>query len=227
MKKNWHWIGMLMILTGCAPNPEGNGKPVASVAKVVKVEYPDDVKEFISRKETCDHFMGEQGEDEARRRQIFNMIKNNCPNTDLDLKNLLIKYNDNIEVLNRLKTYKPLNIDVSGPSHIANDDDERWFFYKKFQFKGALYDCKISDKNPGETASLLKNSSPRLQLTDEVKQNGKIIAVNLNIPEKQGVINFIRGEKRCNAYIKNLNDSIIDAENAEKKQSEKMAEKYK
>ncbi|MGQ5524847.1 hypothetical protein ACUHMQ_16510 [Chitinimonas sp. PSY-7] len=72
------------------------------------VVFPKDVQRFIDKREGCDHFRGEVGEnnDKQRQREIQANIKKLCTGTDRQLNTLLKKYQGKPEIIERLNEFE-------------------------------------------------------------------------------------------------------------------------
>jgi len=57
--------------------------------------YPDDIEEFIDRREICDHYRGEEPYDVERPKFLAEQINKTCSGTDEELRELKNKYKDN------------------------------------------------------------------------------------------------------------------------------------
>ncbi|PSJ36820.1 hypothetical protein [Allosphingosinicella deserti] len=97
---------LLLALLASACTAAGPGAKVEAGAGAL----PPDVRAFITRRDGCDHFRGEEGYDAARRKQIEAQLKRLCTGTDAELARLkrahaanrlvqaaLADYDDNIE----------------------------------------------------------------------------------------------------------------------------------
>jgi hypothetical protein len=72
---------------------------------------PPEVGAFMEGREACDHFRGEPHEGNSpeqieRRNFIFESLEIYCPGTDRRLAALKKRYEDNAEVMNRLRKYE-------------------------------------------------------------------------------------------------------------------------
>jgi hypothetical protein len=72
---------------GCA----AHGQPRSST--------PDDVAQFVERRQTCDHFRGEEPYSPERRAEIEAASDKFCRGTDRELAALRSKYRDNAAIL--------------------------------------------------------------------------------------------------------------------------------
>ena len=90
---------------------------IARVALLVAVMLPDigmarapalppDVRTFVSRRDLCDHFRGEEGYDAARSGEIAAQTKQNCRGTDAALARLKRLYRNNMRVRSVLARYE-------------------------------------------------------------------------------------------------------------------------
>lgn len=72
------------------------------------VVFPKEVQRFIAKREGCDHFRGEIGEndDEKRQREVQANLKKLCTGTDRQLNALLKKYQGRPEIIERLSEFE-------------------------------------------------------------------------------------------------------------------------
>lgn len=100
----------LAITTGLAIVLFG-GAPCASAAGVSK-PLPREVRDFIERREGCDHFRGEpvpEPEDDPegeRRRQIETALEKLCTGTDAELTRLRARYRNDATVTAALADFE-------------------------------------------------------------------------------------------------------------------------
>ena len=67
---------------------------------------PDDVTQFVNRRQTCDHFRGEEPYSPERRAQIEEAAEKYCRGSDRELAALRSKYQGNATVLKVLDEYE-------------------------------------------------------------------------------------------------------------------------
>lgn len=67
---------------------------------------PKDVSAFLERRESCDHWRGEEGYDAERQADIDWSICQSCTGSDAKLASLKKKYWSNSEVMARLKDFE-------------------------------------------------------------------------------------------------------------------------
>lgn len=67
---------------------------------------PDDIGTFIVRREQCDHFRGEEGYDEERRRFLAKNLESTCKGTDAELAELKRKYASRDDLTKRLSEFE-------------------------------------------------------------------------------------------------------------------------
>ena len=67
---------------------------------------PQDVKEFIERRDRCDQWRAEDMSDPERASFLINKMLQDCMGTDFELKNLRSKYKDNAEIIEILSKYE-------------------------------------------------------------------------------------------------------------------------
>jgi hypothetical protein len=87
-------IAATICVLGCA-------SPVESPSKL-----PDDVAQFVDRRQNCDHFRGEEPYSPERRAQLEAATEKYCRGTDRELAVLLSKYRGNAVVLKHLNAYE-------------------------------------------------------------------------------------------------------------------------
>ncbi len=68
--------------------------------------YPDDIEEFIDRREICDHYRGEEPYDVERAKFLAEQNNKTCSGTDEELRELKNKYKDNKEVMQILDRFE-------------------------------------------------------------------------------------------------------------------------
>jgi hypothetical protein len=69
--------------------------------------FPRDVSEFLSTRESCDHWRGEEGYDEVRRAEIARATCDACQGTDSKLAGLKRKYRTHANVIAKLSEFGP------------------------------------------------------------------------------------------------------------------------
>lgn len=67
---------------------------------------PDEVSQFMERRNLCEHFLGEEPYDEERRKFLMKNLKKYCTGTDKELSSVRNKYKNNEAVLNALAGYE-------------------------------------------------------------------------------------------------------------------------
>jgi hypothetical protein len=82
---------------------------VLSLPVVATQTLPTDVAQFISKRETCDHFRGEipPPAEKARMKEVKREIQKWCRGTDMRLAQLKRKYAANAPVIGRLEEFEP------------------------------------------------------------------------------------------------------------------------
>ena len=68
--------------------------------------FPSDVSAFLDRRESCDHWRGEEGYDKERQADIDWSICQSCPGTDRELAGLKKKYQSNPKILKALAEFE-------------------------------------------------------------------------------------------------------------------------
>jgi hypothetical protein len=76
---------------------------------------PDDVSAFVTRRDGCDHFRGEEATDSDRRAQIEEALNRLCRGSDAGLARLKRQYSGNKAVMTVLERYDP-DIEADGPA---------------------------------------------------------------------------------------------------------------
>jgi len=77
-----------------------------SVQCLAETSYPEDVRQFISRRAMCDHFHNEEPYDEDRRRFLNRKAKKFCSGTDKHLAVLKAKYRGKQNIINKLNEFE-------------------------------------------------------------------------------------------------------------------------
>ena len=67
---------------------------------------PDDVAQFVERRQTCDHFRGEEPYSPERRAEIEAASEKFCRGTDRELAALRSKYQNNAGILKILDAFE-------------------------------------------------------------------------------------------------------------------------
>jgi hypothetical protein len=70
-------------------------------------KLPADVVQYVERRESCDHWRGEDGYDQARQAEIKQALCQSCPGSDAGFVRLTKKYKTNKRVLARLADFEP------------------------------------------------------------------------------------------------------------------------
>lgn len=76
---------------------------------------PDDVSAFVTRRDGCDHFRGEEATDSDRRAQIEEALNRLCRGSDAELARLKRQYSGNKAVMTVLERFDP-GIEADGPA---------------------------------------------------------------------------------------------------------------
>jgi hypothetical protein len=104
---------------------------------------------------------------------------------------------------------------------VAEREKNSWYSYKKFL---SVYVCdppSSDDSNPGSMLSYAKNfEDPTAYARNEITEGGQIVAVDIVMPRRNGVVQYIRGKQRCEMLINKLNAQI-------KNENEALKNKYK
>lgn len=72
------------------------------------VALPKDVVAYVERRNECEHFIGEEPYDEARRKYLTRVIRETCANANRDLAALRAEYRGRPEVLEALADFYDL-----------------------------------------------------------------------------------------------------------------------
>jgi len=80
--------------------PYGQDKAIAAL--------PKEVGAFISRRDDCEHFIGEEPYDAERRAYLEKVVRETCTGSNQQLDALRRKYRDNSEVMQALAGYEKL-----------------------------------------------------------------------------------------------------------------------
>jgi hypothetical protein len=115
------------------------------------------------------------------------------------------------------------------------DDDQRWFWVAPGFHEPGIYSyrCLQSDGNPGETFVSYRSVGREAYLRNEIKQAGKIVAVDLytdvsiNHTRNLMPIHFVRGEKRCGIQAAHVNAIKIKEKEDAEARNKTWFEKYK
>ena len=78
--------------------------------------HPTDLRQFLQRREACDHWRGEAGHDKERQRDIDRAVCRTCSGTDAELARLKKKYQANPGVMDVLDE---LEERIEGPDKAA------------------------------------------------------------------------------------------------------------
>jgi len=81
-----------------------------AAAPATERPLPADVRRFIDKRDTCEHWIGEEGYDAARRREINRNVRQSCTGVDRELDRLRRSYRRNPRVLAALKDYYKVNL---------------------------------------------------------------------------------------------------------------------
>lgn len=110
-------IAICMILSSCAPKQSpgpwtDNFNEPRSAAIVL------DAREFIIKRQGCDHFRGEPGYDAERQKFINEQTTRLCKGTDAELRHLREKYKNKPETIRALAEFEEC-IEYATPCPIA------------------------------------------------------------------------------------------------------------
>ena len=82
----------------------------AAAAAPAPQRLPPDVRRFVDKRDTCEHWIGEEGYDAARQREINRNVRRSCTGVDRELDRLRRVYRHNPRVLAALKDYYKVNL---------------------------------------------------------------------------------------------------------------------
>lgn len=99
---------MLLALLLAQTLPPASDAPLAPVRPIASL--PTDVRRFIARYDECQHWLGEEPYDDARRRQIDAATAKTCKGIDAAGAKLRKRYAANAGVSAALVAYPPLDI---------------------------------------------------------------------------------------------------------------------
>ena len=113
---SWSWVnpdGAPMAACKCTRHLEFRveGVPAGDVTVTAEAaapapKLPDDVTRFVSRRQSCDHFRGEEPYSAERRAQLELALGRDCRGTDRELSSLRTKYGGNAAILKILAEYE-------------------------------------------------------------------------------------------------------------------------
>ena len=83
---------------------------LAAAAAPAPQRLPLDVRRFVDKRDTCEHWIGEEGYDAARQREINRNVRQSCTGVDRELDRLRRVYRHNPRVLAALKDYDKVNL---------------------------------------------------------------------------------------------------------------------
>lgn len=75
---------------------------VAGLGQATPSPFPKDVRDFLARRESCDHRRGEEGYDDERKAEIAWATCQECQGTDAALAALKRKYRGNATIIEKL-----------------------------------------------------------------------------------------------------------------------------
>jgi len=79
----------------------------AGLCGAAPASFPRDVRDFLSMRESCDHWRGEGGYDDERKAEIAWATCESCQGTDAKLADLKRKYRTNARVIEKLSEFDP------------------------------------------------------------------------------------------------------------------------
>jgi hypothetical protein len=81
---------------------------VSDLAFAQMQAVPPDVAAFVSSRNQCDHFRGEEPYDVKRNAELAIRLKQYCTGTDATLRKLRIKYSNSKRILRLLSSYEEI-----------------------------------------------------------------------------------------------------------------------
>lgn len=79
--------------------------PLVAIAEEM-ASPPNDVREFMEKRDLCDHFRGEPAYDEERRKFLLKNMIELCTGTDKQLMELKTKYKADKAIIKSLSIYE-------------------------------------------------------------------------------------------------------------------------
>ncbi|MCC6595169.1 MAG: hypothetical protein IT477_01520 [Rhodanobacteraceae bacterium] len=95
-----HRLGLFVLLP-CAALPA-----TATARDAAPGLLAPEVMRFIQRRDSCDHFRGEEAYDAARREFLLLRVREHCTGSDAELAALKARYKDQPAVMERLDRYE-------------------------------------------------------------------------------------------------------------------------
>ena len=78
-----------------------------AAAEDTRAQIPDEVTQFIKRRNSCDHFRGEMpGDRSDRAKEVHKELKHYCTGSDHELFRLRMKYSSDTSALQLLSAYE-------------------------------------------------------------------------------------------------------------------------
>lgn len=87
------------------PAPD-NAETLNTTPSTAATPLPNDVANFVKRRDACDHFRGEEAYDAERGAFLRKSLKETCAGSDRKLKSLREKYHRDPAVVTKLKDYE-------------------------------------------------------------------------------------------------------------------------
>lgn len=76
-----------------------SNRTMACSTAISMITLPDDVKKLVDSMEECTHWLGEEGYDDKRRKEIEKAVEENCTDVSADVEKLRSKYKSNSDLL--------------------------------------------------------------------------------------------------------------------------------
>ena len=107
-------IAMVAALPAAAAIPAAKARKGLSEAELkIYPEargFPSNVQRFMVKRADCEHWIGEEGYDAPRKREIERAVRLTCTGVDRELDRLRKTYRRNPRVLAALKDYDKVNL---------------------------------------------------------------------------------------------------------------------
>ena len=81
-----------------------------AAAPIAAPPLPREVRRFIEKRDSCEHWIGEEGYDAPRKREIERAVRLTCTGVDRELDRLRRVYRRNPRVTAALKDYYKVNL---------------------------------------------------------------------------------------------------------------------
>ena len=99
-------IAGLLLLAGCGHSDRASATRNSGTAQPLPGALPIDVVTFKAKRDTCDHFRGEESDGPSRAAEIDKALAVNCTGTDISLAELRKRYVGDARVTAALAGYE-------------------------------------------------------------------------------------------------------------------------